>query len=102
MEKIKVGDSVKVIQGDDKGKTGKVKTILRNKGKVIVEGINTKFKHVKPSQKDKVGKIINFNAPIHISNIMLFSANGFISKVSFIIKNEKKIRVLRKTNELLQ
>ena len=102
MEKIKVGDNVKVIQGDDKGKIGKVKSILRNKGKVIVEGINSKIKHVKPSQKDKVGKIINFNAPIHISNIMLFSENGLISKVSFIIKNEKKIRVLRKTNELLQ
>jgi len=102
MEKIKVGDSVKVIQGDDKGKTGKVKTILRNKGKVIVEGINTKIKHVKPSQKDKVGKIINFNAPIHISNIMLCAEKGLISKVSFIIKNDKKIRVLRKTNELLQ
>jgi large subunit ribosomal protein L24 len=102
MEKIKVGDSVKVIQGDDKGKIGKVKTILRNKGKVIVEGVNIKIKHVKPSQKDKVGKIINFNAPIHISNIMLFAENGLISKVSFIIKNDKKIRVLRKTNELLQ
>jgi len=102
MKKIKVGDSVKVIQGDDKGKTGKVKTILRNKGKVIVEGINTKIKHVKPSQKDKVGKIINFNAPIHISNIMLCAEKGLISKVSFIIKNDKKIRVLRKTNELLQ
>jgi large subunit ribosomal protein L24 len=102
MKKIKVGDSVKVIQGDDKGKTGKVKTILRNKGKVIVEGINTKIKHVKPSQKDKVGKIINFNAPIHISNIMLCAEKGLVSKVSFIIKNDKKIRVLRKTNELLQ
>ena len=61
MEKIKVGDSVKVIQGDDKGKIGKVKTILRNKGKVIVEGVNIKIKHVKPSQKDKVGKIINLS-----------------------------------------
>jgi large subunit ribosomal protein L24 len=102
MEKIKVGDNVKVIQGDDKGKIGKVKSILRNKGKVIVEGINSKIKHVKPSQKDKVGKIINFNAPIHISNVMLCSQAGLISKVSFIIKNDKKIRVLRKTNELLQ
>jgi large subunit ribosomal protein L24 len=102
MEKIKVGDSVKVIQGDDKGKIGKVKTILRNKGKVIVEGVNIKIKHVKPSQKDKVGKIINFNAPIHISNIMLCAQNGLISKVSFIFKDDKKIRVLRKTNELLQ
>jgi len=101
MKKIKVGDSVKVIQGDDKGKTGKVKTILRNKGKVIVEGINTKIKHVKPSQKDKVGKIQKFDSPISISNVMYCNKTGLASKIGIKVIDKKKIRIFKKTQELI-
>jgi large subunit ribosomal protein L24 len=102
MQKIKIGDTVKVIQGDEKGKTGKVTRVLVEDKKIIVDGINNKIKHVKPSQKDKVGKIINFYGPIHISNVMLCNENGITSKVGFIIQNEKKIRILKKTKELIQ
>jgi len=104
MKKIKIGDNVKVIQGKDKGETGKVTNFLEKKGKiqVIVSGINKKIKHVKPSQKDKIGKIINLEAPLDISNIMLCDATGIVSKVSFILKDNKKIRILKKTNQIIQ
>ena len=51
MKKIKIGDNVKVILGKDKGQIGKIKSLFHKKGKVIIEGINTKIKHVKPSKK---------------------------------------------------
>ncbi len=102
MQKIKIGDSVKVIQGDDKGKIGKVTNILLEKKKIIVSGINNKIKHVKPSQKDKVGKIVNFESPINISNVMVCGETGIASRVGFINQNGKKIRILKKTKELIQ
>ena len=101
MKKFKVGDNIKVILGKDKGTNGKIKTIFHKKGKVIVEGINTKIKHVKPTKKDEVGKIIQFDAPIDISNIMLCDENGVAGKVVIQIENGKKIRVFKKTKKLV-
>ena len=71
MKKFKIGDNVKVILGKDKGQTGIIKSLSRKKNKIIIEGINTKIKHVKPTRKDEAGKIIQFDAPIDISNVML-------------------------------
>ena len=100
MKKIKVGDNVKIILGRDKNKIGKVQRIIDKK--IIIEGINTKIKHVKPSQKDKIGKIIKFNAPISISNVMVCNEKGLASKISIIFENNKKIRILKKTKELIK
>ena len=58
MKKLKVGDKVKVIQGKDRGKIGTIKTILHKKEKIVIDGINTKIKHVKPSRSEEAGKII--------------------------------------------
>jgi large subunit ribosomal protein L24 len=101
MKKIKIGDNVKVILGNDKGLIGKVKSILSLKKKIIVEGINTKIKHVKPSQKDKLGKIVKFDCPIDISNVMYCNKNGLASKIGITLNNNKKIRILKKTQELI-
>jgi large subunit ribosomal protein L24 len=102
MKKIKIGDKVKVILGTDKGQIGKVKSISHQQAKIIVEGINTKIKHVKPSQKDKVGKIIKFDAPIHISNVMFCNEDGLASKIGITIENGIKLRILKKTKELIK
>ena len=59
MKKLKVGDKVKVIQGKDRGKVGTIKTILHKKEKIVIDGINTKIKHVKPSRSEEAGKIIS-------------------------------------------
>lgn len=68
---VKTGDTVKVIAGDEKGKTGKITSVLADKQKVIVEGLNLVSKHQKPSAKNPNGGIIKREAPIHASNVML-------------------------------
>jgi len=101
MKKIKIGDNVKVILGNDKGLIGEVKSILYKKKKIIVAGINTKIKHVKPSQKDKVGKIQKFDSPISISNVMYCNKTGLASKIGIKLIDKKKIRIFKKTQELI-
>lgn len=66
---LKVGDNVKVIAGEEKGKTGVIRAILRSAQTVIVDGINIKIKHVKPKRTGETGSIIQFESPIHISNV---------------------------------
>jgi len=68
---IKIGDNVKIISGFDKNKTGEITKIYRNTGKILVKGINFKFKHVKPNTENDVGEIKQFEAPIHHSNVKL-------------------------------
>jgi large subunit ribosomal protein L24 len=68
-QSIKVGDIVKVISGNEKSKKGKVKAVLKEDQKVIIEGINSRFRYLKPKKQWETGKIIQFEAPIHISNV---------------------------------
>src|SRR3982751_6597026 len=67
---IKSGDTVIVISGADKGKTGKVLRLLTGKDRVVVEGVNRVWKHVRPSQRNPQGGRIQKDAPIHMSNVM--------------------------------
>ena len=69
--KIRVGDTVEVIAGKDKGKQGEVLQVLAKQDKVIVEGVNMVTKHIKPSQADPEGGIVTREAPIHVSNVCL-------------------------------
>jgi large subunit ribosomal protein L24 len=68
--KIKKGDNVKVIAGKDKGKSGKVLFVDREKNRAIVEGVNMITKHEKPNRTNQRGGIISKEAPIHVSNLM--------------------------------
>jgi len=68
---VKIGDNVKIISGFDKNKTGQVSKIYRNTGKILVKGINFKFKHIKPNTENEIGEIKQFEAPIHHSNVKL-------------------------------
>lgn len=72
---VKLGDKVKIIAGDDKGKVGNVLKIIRKDSRVIVEGINICFKHKKPDRTKSKGEIINYEQPIHISNVKKTLAN---------------------------
>ena len=72
--KIKKGDLVKVITGKDRGKEGKVVSVLVNKDRVIVEGANVVKRHVKPSKKNQKGGIIDMEASLHISNVKKISS----------------------------
>jgi large subunit ribosomal protein L24 len=68
---VKTGDTVKVIAGDEKGKTGKITSVNPSTSKVIIEGINLVTKHSKPSAANPQGGISKMEAPIHASNVML-------------------------------
>ena len=68
---VKVGDKVKVISGSYKNETGEVIKINKKTGKIVIQGINFKFKHVKPSSENEIGEIKQFEAPIHHSNVKL-------------------------------
>lgn len=66
---IKLNDTVEIIAGDDKGKQGIVSKIISKKNKIVVDGINICFKHKKPIDTNQSGKILNYEFPIHISNV---------------------------------
>jgi len=68
---VKIGDNVTVISGFHKNETGEVIKINQKNGKIIVKGINFKFKHVKPNTENEIGEIKQFEAPIHHSNVKL-------------------------------
>lgn len=68
---VKKGDMVMVIAGDDKGKTGKILKVYPDKNRAIVEGVNVNKKHTKPNAKNTQGGIVEQEAPIHISNLMI-------------------------------
>lgn len=99
---IRKGDSVVVIAGDDKAldKPRTVKQVLVDEAKVIVEGVNIITKHTKPSAQNTKGGIVKKEAPIHISNVMLWDAKA---KSAVRVKREreegKTVRVSKKSGE---
>ena len=98
--KIKSGDTVKVIAGDHKGSEGKVLQIIKDKGRVLVEGVNLVSKHTKPSAQNPQGGIVKKEASIHISNLMLLE-NGDVTKVGYRVEGEKKVRFSKKSDKAI-
>ena len=100
--RIKQGDTVMVITGRDKGKTGKVLRILVDKNRVVVEGVNRVWKHVKPSQRSPQGGRIQKDAPIQASNVMpVDPSTGKPTRVKFEVRDGKKHRVAIKSGTSL-
>ena len=91
--KIKAGDTVRVIAGDHKGSEGKITKILREKNKAIVEGVNMVSKHVKPNAQNPQGGIVKKEAPVHVSNLSLLTADGKATRVGFKGEGKDKVRV---------
>lgn len=94
--KIKVGDTVRVIAGADKNNEGKVLSIDHKNHRVVVEGVHMVKKHVKPSMQNQNGGIIEQEAPIDASNVMLL-VDGKTTRVGFKVEDGKKIRVAKAT-----
>ena len=69
---VKVGDKIKVISGQNKGQIAVIKSLIRETSKVILEGINIKIKHIKPSRPGKSGQIKKLEFPIHSSNVLKY------------------------------
>lgn len=98
--KIKKGDTVKVIAGKDKDKEGKVLAVNKKDGKVLVEGVNMLTKHTKPSAANQNGGIVHQEGYIDASNVM-YVHKGQATRVGFKMDGDKKVRVAKKTGEVI-
>jgi len=100
---VKSGDTVQVISGRDKGKVGEVLQAIPRKSQVVVKGVNIRTRHVKPRQDGESGQIVTEEAPIHSSNVMLYSEKQKVaSRVGYTFTEAgKKVRVLKKTGEII-
>lgn len=101
--KIKKGDKVKVITGSSKGTVGEVLKAFPKDEKVLVEGVNLVKKHLKPTQANPDGGIVEKEAPIHVSNVALYDAKAKKSgRVGYKIEKGKKVRVLKQTGAVVK
>jgi large subunit ribosomal protein L24 len=100
---VKKGDTVQVVSGRDKGKVGEILRTLPKRSKVVVKGVNVKTKHVKPQQEGETGQIVTFEAPVHSSNVMLYSNKEKVaSRICYTFNEEgRKVRMLKKTGEVI-
>ena len=99
--KIKKGDSVQVISGADSGKAGRVIKVYLDMDKVVVEGINMVKKHTRPTQDNPQGGIVEKEAPVHVSNLMLL-VSGKPTRVGYkILENGKKVKVAKSSGEVI-
>ena len=99
---IKKGDEVKVIAGKDKNKLGVVLEALPKQNRVVVEGVNIRKKHSKPSQTNQQGGIIEFEGSVHVSNVMILDPQAKKpTRVGYKVVDGKKVRYAKKSGEIL-
>ena len=100
---VRKGDMVQIIAGRDKGKVGEIEKILPKASQVVAKRVNIRTKHLKPKQEGESGQIITFEAPIHSSNVMLYSEKEKVaSRISYTFTDEgRKVRMLKKTGEII-
>ncbi|KAJ0246192.1 50S ribosomal protein L24 [Hirschfeldia incana] len=100
---VKFGDTVKVISGRDKGKIGEVTKIFTHNSTIVIKDVNLKTKHMKSREEGEPGQIVKIEAPIHSSNVMLYSKEKeVVSRVGHkVLEDGQKVRYLIKTGELI-
>ncbi|GAA2974006.1 50S ribosomal protein L24 [Lentilactobacillus parakefiri] len=99
---IKTGDKVRVISGKDKGKEGTVTKTIASKDRVIVEGINKVKKHTKASSTNPQGGIVDTEAPIHVSNVMLIDpSTNEPTRIGIKVEDGKKVRYSKKSQKAI-
>ena len=101
--RIRKGDTVQVINGKEKGKTGEVLKTLPVENRVVVQGVNLRTKHLKPSQEGESGRIVTEEASLHASNVMIYSLQKKVaSRIELVVdKDGNKKRRLKKTGEMI-
>ena len=97
--KIKVGDTVQIITGTNKGKEGKILKVLKKDNRVLVDGINMVKKNVKPNAKNETGGILEVEAPIHISNVKVINGKESKKETKKEVKKEVKEKTSKKTTK---
>ena len=99
--KIKKGDIVQLITGNDVGKSGRVIKVYPEKEKIIVEGLNMVKKHARPTQENPQGGIMEKEAAVHISNVMILSG-GKPTRIGYkILDDGKKVKFAKKSGEVI-
>lgn len=100
--KIKKNDQVKILIGKDRGKVGKVTQVFAAERKIVVEGVNKKFKNLRPRRENEKGQRIEFFGPIDVSKTILVCKKcGRNTRVSYKISEAKKYRVCKKCQEVI-
>lgn len=100
--KIKKNDSVVVLTGKDKGKTGVVKAVFPKENRVLVVGVNMVTRHTKPSQQNPQGGRVKVEAPIHASNVALADPKDKKpTRVGFKVVKDRKVRVAKRSGEMI-
>ncbi len=103
MLKVKKGDTVKVLSGNDKGKTGEVLEVMPKTQKVVVKGINMKTKHVKPRRQGEEGGIITREFPIHMCKLSVVCPKcGKAVRIGFEMDKDNKVRVCKSCGEKIK
>lgn len=101
--RIKIGDTVKVIAGKDKGKTGKVLKTFPTENRIVVEKINMVTKHMKPRGPENPGGIEKSEAPIHVSNVMYFDTkSNKATRLGYKIEDGKKVRFQKSDGQTIK
>jgi large subunit ribosomal protein L24 len=101
-QKIKKGDTVVILSGKDKGKTGEVLKAMPKEDKVLVSGVNVAVRHRKPSQANPQGGLERREAPLHVSKVAVADPkSGKATRVRFETRDGKKVRVAAKSGELI-
>ena len=99
--KIAKGDTVQIITGNDKGKSGRVIRVFPNNDKIVVEGINIVKKHARPTQDNPQGGIMEKEAAIHISNVMLIIGKN-VSRIGYkFLDDGRKVKFSKKTGDVI-
>ena len=101
--KIKKGDTVQVLSGNDKGKTGEVLEVIPKTSRVIVKGVNIRKKHTKPRKQGEEGGIIPSEFPIHSSKVAIVCPKcGKAVKIGYKVEKDEKVRVCKKCGATLK
>ena len=98
--RLKTGDTVKVVTGKDKGTVAEIIKVIPDKNQVVVEGVNLKKKHLKPTQINPDGGMIEKEMPIDASNVMAYDKKSkSVSRLGIEIKGDEKVRIFKKTGK---
>ncbi len=98
--KLKKGDNVIAIAGKDKGKKGKITLVLKEKNRVVVEGLNMMKKHQRPRKSGEKGQVISIASPMHASNVMILDPkSGKPSKIGKKLVGDKMVRISKKSGQ---
>ncbi len=99
---FKRGDSVKVITGASKGKIGKVLKVAQPQERIVVEGVNLRKKHTRPRKQGQTGQVVEFPAPLHLSNVMLVCPKcNKTTRISVTSQSDKKKRICKRCKSII-